>query len=37
MMTPPPGYEVPASQPNPFTVTLVEGPAINVQATLTKL
>jgi hypothetical protein len=35
-MTPPPGYEVPASQPNPFTVTVVEG-AINVQATLTKL
>jgi hypothetical protein len=23
-MTPPPGYEVPASQPNPFTVTVVE-------------
>jgi hypothetical protein len=36
-MTPPPGYEVPASQPNPFTVTVVEGPAIHVQATLTKL
>jgi hypothetical protein len=36
-MTPPPGYEVPASQPNPFTVTLVEHPAIHVQATLTKL
>jgi hypothetical protein len=36
-MTPPPGYEVPASQPNPFTVTLVESPAIHVQAKLTKL
>ncbi|MGZ3332257.1 MAG: hypothetical protein ACXU9O_11280 [Gemmatimonadaceae bacterium] len=36
MMTPPAGYEVPASQPNPFTVTVVEG-AIHVQATLTKL
>lgn len=36
-MTPPEGYAVPASQPNPFTVILVEGPAIHVQATLTKL
>jgi hypothetical protein len=36
MMTPPSGYEVPASQPNPFTVTVIEG-AIHVQATLTKL
>jgi hypothetical protein len=36
-MTPPEGYEVPATQPNPFTVTLVQGPAIHVQATLTKL
>jgi hypothetical protein len=35
-MTPPQGYEVPASQPNPFTVTVVEG-AIHVQAILTKL
>jgi len=35
-MTPPSGYEVPASQLNPFTVTVIEG-AIHVQATLTKL
>jgi hypothetical protein len=36
LMTPPPGYEVPTSQANPFTVTVIEG-AIHVQATLTKL
>jgi hypothetical protein len=37
-MTPPNGYEVPASQPNPFTVTIVEEPtAIHVEAKLTKL
>lgn len=33
---PPAGYEVPASQPNPFTVTLVESPTLRVQVSLTK-
>jgi len=37
MMTLPAGYELPASQPNPFTVTVVENPAIHVQVILTKL
>jgi hypothetical protein len=35
-ITPPPGYEVPPSQPNPFSVVVVEGPALRVQVTLTK-
>jgi hypothetical protein len=35
--TPPEGYEVPASQPNPIPVTVVEGPAIWIYVTLTKL
>jgi hypothetical protein len=35
--TPPEGYEVPASQSNPISVTVVEGPAIWVYVTLTKL
>jgi len=33
---PPAGYGVPASQPNPFTVRVVEGPSIRVQISLTK-
>ena len=37
MMTLPPGYELPASQPNPFTVIVVENPSIHIQITLTKL
>lgn len=36
-ITPPTGYEVPASQPNPFSVMVVEGPPLRVQVTLTKL
>ena len=36
-MTLPPGYELPASQPNPFTVTVVDSPATHVLVTLTKL
>ena len=36
-MRPPAGYEVPASQPNPFTVTAVEDQAQRVTVTLTKL
>lgn len=33
---PPTGYEVPVSQPNPFTVTLVESSRLQVQVSLTK-
>ncbi len=33
---PPAGYAVPASQPNPFTVSIVEGPALHIQVSLTK-
>jgi len=33
---PPAGYQVPASQANPFSVTVVEGPALRVQVSLTK-
>lgn len=36
-MTPPVGYQVPASQANPFLVKVVEGPALHVQVLLTKL
>lgn len=36
-MTLPPGYELPASQPNPFTVTVVDNPPTHVQVMLTKL
>jgi hypothetical protein len=36
-ITPPPGYAVPASQPNPVSVTIVEGQAPRVKVTLTKL
>jgi hypothetical protein len=34
---PPFGYDVPVSQPNPFTVAITEGPALHVQVTLTKM
>lgn len=33
---PPAGYEVPVSQPNPFTVSIVESPRLYVQVSLTK-
>jgi hypothetical protein len=36
-ITPPAGYAVPASQPNPISVTVVEGQAPHIKATLTKL
>lgn len=36
-ITAPPGYEIPASQPNPFSVTVVEGPALRVQVALNKI
>jgi hypothetical protein len=36
-LTPPAGYSVPASQPNPISVTVVDGQALRVKATLTKL
>jgi hypothetical protein len=35
--TPPAGYETPASQPNPISVTVVEGPALHINVNLTKL
>jgi hypothetical protein len=35
--TPPEGYEVPATQPNPISLTVVEGPALWVYVTLTKI
>jgi hypothetical protein len=34
--TPPAGYAVQASQSNPFTVSITEGPALHVQVALTK-
>ena len=36
-ITPPAGYVVPASQPNPLSVQVVTGPPLRVQVTLTKL
>jgi hypothetical protein len=36
-ITPPEGYEVPASQPNPFSVSVVEDPVLHVQVLLTRL
>lgn len=33
----PSGYDVPASQPNPFTVSIVQSPTLHVQVVLTKL
>jgi hypothetical protein len=36
-ITPPAGYAVPASQPNPISVTVVKDQAPHVNATLTKL
>ncbi len=36
-ITPPAGYEVPASQPNPVLVNVVQGPAIRIQVSLRKL
>lgn len=36
-ITPPAGYEVPPSQPNPFSVSVVEGPPLRLQITLTKI
>lgn len=36
-ITPPAGYEVPASQPNPLSVSVVTGPALHLQVALTKL
>jgi hypothetical protein len=36
-ITPPAGYTVPASQPNPLTVTVVANEAPHVTVTLTKL
>jgi hypothetical protein len=36
-ITPPAGYAVPASQPNPVSVTVVEGQAPHIIVTLTKL
>jgi hypothetical protein len=36
-IAPPPGYAVPTSQPNPVSVTIVEGQAPHVNVTLTKL
>jgi hypothetical protein len=35
-ITAPAGYAVPASQPNPLSVSVVEGPTIQMQITLTK-
>jgi hypothetical protein len=35
--TPPEGYVVPASQPNPVTVSVVEGPPLWVHVSLTKI
>ncbi len=36
-ITPPTGYEVPASQPNPVSVNVVQGPALRIQVSLKKL
>lgn len=36
-ITPPAGYEVPASQPNPVSVNVVQGPAVRIQVSLKKL
>lgn len=36
-VTPPAGYEVPASQPNPVSVTVVQGPDLRIQVSLKKL
>jgi hypothetical protein len=36
-ITPPAGYALPASQPNPISVTVVEDTSIQVQVTLTKI
>jgi hypothetical protein len=36
-ITPPSGYAVPASQPNPFSVTVIDGGAPHFTVTLTKL
>jgi len=36
-ITPPAGYSIPPSQPNPISVTVVDGQAVRVKATLTKL
>ena len=36
-ITPPSGYAVPASQPNPVSVTVAEGSAVHINVTLTKL
>ena len=36
-ITPPAGYAVPASRPNPVSVTIVQGQAPHIKATLTKL
>ena len=33
----PAGYQIPASQANPFSVTVAQGPALHVQVSLTKL
>jgi hypothetical protein len=35
--TPPAGYETPASQPNPISVTIVDGGVLHINVTLTKL
>jgi hypothetical protein len=36
-ITPPAGYEVPTSQPNPVSVSIVEGSPVHITVTLTKL
>lgn len=36
-ITPPEGYVVPASQPNPVSVSVVEGPPLRVHVSLTKI
>ena len=36
-ITPPAGYAVPASQPNPLSVTVLEGQAPHIKVTLTKV
>jgi hypothetical protein len=36
-ITPPAGYSVPGPQPNPISLTVVDGQALRIKATLTKL
>lgn len=36
-ITPPVGYQVPSSQPNPVSVSVVQGPALRIQVSLVKI